>query len=145
MRQFLTGVYLVTSALAFAVSAAAADGQFVRELEAYCVSGDGTREGVAASQDGATNSYVQRPGETVEIMQSAHNRRVVSLWHARLDAAGFDTMEGRELDAPYCAIERVQAGQMHGVQWREGEAPAALAEIFATMLGSQSNSQGVEK
>jgi len=139
MRQFIIGVCVLASAV---VSPAAADSQFVRELDAYCVSSDGTREGVVASQDGATNFYVQRPSGTLEIVRSLHNRRAVSHWHARLDAAGFAVMEWQELDAPYCAIERLQAGRLHRVQWREDEGPTALDEIFASMLGAQINSQG---
>lgn len=139
MRQFIIGVCVLASAV---VSPAVADSQFVRELDAYCVSSDGTREGVAASQDGATNFYVQRPTGTLQIVRSSHNRRAVSHWHARLDAAGFAAMEWRDLDAPYCAIERLQAGRLHRVQWREDGEPAALGEIFASMLGAQTNSHG---
>lgn len=135
MRHSLIGACLATCITAVSASEAAAHSQFVRELDVYCVSGDGTREGVAASQDGATSYYVQRSGETPEILKSVHSRRTVSLWHAALDAAGFNAMEGPKLDAPHCAIERAQSGQVHYVRWREGEIPQSLAEVFVAIIG----------
>ncbi len=145
MRLSLIGACYIFGFACLAVSPSAADSHLVRELDAYCVSVEGTRKGVAASQDGATNFYVQRPGELLKITLSIHSRRTVSLWHAELDAAGFDDMEERDLNAPYCAIERVSAGQMHGVQWREGETPAALIDVFAAMLAAEPNAHAIEQ
>lgn len=136
MRLEVIGSFMTVATICLSSSPSPAS-PFVRELDAYCVSRDGARQGVAASQDGATNSYVQHPGRPLELTRSVHSRRTVSHWHAQLDAAGFDDMDGPELDAPYCAIQRVQKGQSHVLQWRESEAPpAALADLFAAMLGT---------
>jgi hypothetical protein len=137
MRLKVIGSSMTIAMICVAATPLAAS-PFVREIDAYCVSRDGVRQGVAASQDGATNAYVQHPGQPPELTRSVHSRRTVSHWHAQLDAAGFKDMEGPELDAPYCAIQSVQAGQVHIVQWRDREAPpAALVDLFATMLDAK--------
>lgn len=144
MRLDMIGTYIIIGITGLTVSASAADSPFVRELDAYCVSADGVRRGVAASQDGATNSYVQHPSQEPLITRSVHSRRTVSRWHTALNAAGFDTLAGTEAEAPYCAIERIQYGQSHDVQWRDGETPAALVDVFGSMLGMDTSSLEVQ-
>lgn len=117
--------------------AALADGPFVRELDAYCVTTDGTRSGVAASQDGATNGYIWQPGSDIKITRGVHNRRTVSEWHKTLDQAGFNTLSGSDVSAPYCAIERVEQGKSHTVRWAEDSAPEPLEAVFAAMLATR--------
>ncbi|GEM_PF-2319211 len=105
----------------------------VRELDAYCVGAEGTRIGVAASQDGATNNYVWPLGSDMKIIRSVHSRRTVSLWHAELDLAGFDRLASRDISPPYCAIERSEKGQFHVVRWPEGQTPPSIAAVFAAI------------
>jgi hypothetical protein len=106
----------------------------VRELDAYCVSADGTRSGVAASQDGATNTYVWPHGADIKIIRSTHSRRTVSAWHAELDQTGFERLTSLDIPPPYCAIGREQEGQLHVVRWPEGQTPPSFAAVFAAML-----------
>jgi hypothetical protein len=106
----------------------------VRELDVYCVAAEGARFGVAASQDGATNSYVWPRGSDIEITRSVHSRRTVSLWHAELDLAGFDRLASRDIPPPYCAIEREEQGRLHVVRWPKGQTPPSIAAVFAAML-----------
>nr|WP_314262460.1 hypothetical protein [uncultured Devosia sp.] len=106
----------------------------VRELDAYCITAEGTRMGVAASQDGATNTYVWPHGADMEITRSAHNRMIVSLWHRELDLIGFDSLTSHAIPPPHCAIAREEQGQYHVVRWPEGQTPPSLAAVFAAML-----------
>lgn len=126
---------VLTMALAGLLSCPSYGGESaVRELDAYCVAAEGTRFGVAASQDGATNSYVWPRGSDIEITRSVHSRRTVSLWHAELDLAGFDRLASRDIPPPYCAIERQEQGQLHLVRWPKGQTPPSIAAVFAAML-----------
>ncbi|VDS03535.1 hypothetical protein DEVEQU_00658 [Devosia equisanguinis] len=110
-----------------------ADEPFARELDAYCVTADGTRTGVAASQDGATNIYVWQPRAEPIIIRSVHSRRTVSQWHRLLDEAKLDAMPTSEVPAPYCAIERTERGRLHSVRWELGAGPQSLAPIFGAI------------
>ncbi|WP_343315441.1 hypothetical protein AAIB41_11550 [Brucella sp. BE17] len=110
------------------------DGRYVRELDAYCVTADGIRSGVAASQDGATNFYVQRLGAEMEFTRSVHSRHTVSQWHAMLDRVGFNEMLSADIAAPYCGIERTEHGRVHKVIWAKGAVPEPLSDVFASML-----------
>lgn len=119
----MIGTYFIFGIIGLTVSVSAAQSRFERELDAYCVATDGTRRDVAASQDGATNSYTRYLGEECVIARSVHSRRTVSRWHAQLDAADFDTLAGTEMKAPYCAnfvnraVARCQAFEAHSFTW----------------------------
>lgn len=126
--------YMPRAVLTMALAGLLSCPSYAGELDAYCVAAEGTRFGVAASQDGATNSYVWPRGSDIEITRSVHSRRTVSLWHAELDLAGFDRLASRDIPPPYCAIERQEQGQLHLVRWPKGQAPPSIAAVFAAML-----------
>lgn len=124
----------LTAVLALTVTAANGDSSQIRELSAYCISADGLRTGVDASQDGATLAYVEALDGTWTMVRTVHSRRKVSLWHVALDAAGFDAMEMPGSAGPHCAIERLRYGKTHAVSWPEGETPSALLDVFGAIM-----------
>ncbi|MHA6732113.1 hypothetical protein [Devosia sp. A369] len=106
-----------------------------RELGIYCQAADGTRQGIAASQDGATLVYTHHPDAREELLRFVHSRRTVALWHAQLDAVGFDAMASLEPDADFCAISRTRAGDTHQVAWpRDAAPPAPIAALFEAIM-----------
>lgn len=124
----------LTAVLALTVTAANGDSRHIRELNVYCISADGLRTGVDASQDGATLAYVEALDGTRKMVRTLHSRQKVSLWHVALDAAGFDAMEVPEAAGPHCGIERLRHGKTHTVHWPKGETPSALLDVFGSIM-----------
>ncbi|MHA6690899.1 hypothetical protein [Devosia sp. A449] len=126
---------LLAGALLGSASAALANDASIRELDVYCLAADGTRGGVAASQDGATLVYTQQPNAAEDALHFVHSRSVVAQWHAQLDAAGFDGLATVEPAGDFCAIKRTQAGHVHQIAWpRDAAPPAPLGALFEAIM-----------
>jgi hypothetical protein len=130
-RHHLTGAMFMV----FAIIQPGAANAFTRELEVYCVASDDTRTGVAASQDGATLSYIEAAGDPAFMVLTVHNRSCVADWHGQLDLVRLETVLLATATQPYCAIERTGSGGNHKVSWPQGETPAFLAPVFKTIMG----------